>query len=239
MSKRKKKRLLAGMDVAKGLLKNFIDIDEVISPKGRRPFYIPPEAAKPKPAPGFSLPHPDVPARERPTWCDTVKIGNARWSMGDLDYVDCEDIDRPDSGIKFWRGEYYYTSYAAKRIVDRLDGWHIPTVREWFEAKMNSYFNQEEFRNVPIDGVDMQAEAWNVRRLTMLLGVLPLGHFDTTLTRAEDPLEFGEHAYYLAANGMLMFSDSLGVMSIWWSHYGWNPKGKYMPVRLVRDAGKV
>jgi len=238
MSKRKKKRLLAGMEVAKDLLKNFIDIDEVISPNGRRPFYVPPEAAKPKPAPGFSLSHPDIPSRERPTWCDTVKIGNAMWSMADLDYVDCEDIDLPGSGIKFYRGAYYYTASAAKRIVDRLDGWHIPTVREWLEAKVNSYFNQEEFRNVPIDGVDMQAEAWHVRRLTMLLGVLPLGHFDTMFSRAEDPLEFGEHAYYLAANGMLIFSGSLSVMSAW-SPDGWDSRRKYMPVRLVRDADKA
>lgn len=54
------------MEVAKGLLKNFIDIDDVISPKGRQPFYVPPEVAKPKPAPGFSLPHPDVTARNGP-----------------------------------------------------------------------------------------------------------------------------------------------------------------------------
>lgn len=217
MSKRKKKKLLASMEVAKGLLKNFIDIDEVISPKGRRPFYVPPEAAKPKPAPGFSLPHPDVPARERPTWCDAVKIGNAMWSMADLDYVDCEDIDRPDSGIKFYRGAYYYSASAAKRIVDRLDGWHIPTVGEWLDAKV---------------------ETWHVRRLTMLLGVLPFGYFDTMFPRAEDPLEFGECAYYLAANGMLMFSDSLGVMSTW-SPDGWRPREKYMPVRLVRDTDKA
>ena len=113
------KKLLESIEVAKGLLKNFIDIDDVISPKGRQPFYVPPEVAKPKPAPGFSLPHPDVPARERPTWCNTIKIGNAMWSLADLDYVDCEDIDRPGSGIKFYRGVYYYTEYAAKRIVDK------------------------------------------------------------------------------------------------------------------------
>ena len=86
MSKRKKKKLLASIEVAKGLLKNFIDVDEVISPKGRRSFSVPPESAQPKPAPGFSLSHPDVPARERPTWCDTIKIGNAMWSLADLDY---------------------------------------------------------------------------------------------------------------------------------------------------------
>ena len=72
-----KEKLLVSIEAAKDLLKNFIDIDEVISPKGRRPFYVPTEAAKPKPAPGFSLPHPDVTVRERPTWCDTINIGNA------------------------------------------------------------------------------------------------------------------------------------------------------------------
>lgn len=233
-----KEKLLVSIEVAKDLLKNFIGIDEVISPKGRRPFYVPTEAAKPKPAPGFSLPHPDVTVRERPTWCDTIKIGNAMWSLADLDYVDCEDIDRPGSGIKFYRGVYYYTAYAAKRIVDRMDGWHIPTVREWLDAKANSYFSREEFRDVSADDLDRQTEAWHIRRLTMLLGVLPLGYFDTTFPHADDPLEFGEHAYYHTAEGsMIMFSSSLSVMSAW-ALGGWNPKGKYMPVRLVRDADK-
>lgn len=234
-----KEKLLVNIEVAKDLLKNFIDIDDVISPKGRQPFYVPPEVAQPKSAPWFSLPHPDVPARERPTWCDTIKIGNAMWSLADLDYVDCEDIDRPGSGIKFYRGAYYYTEYAAKRIVGRLDGWHIPTVREWLDAKANSYFSREEFRDVPTDAVDRHTEAWYVRRLSMLLGVLPLGHFDTTFMRDEDPLEFGEHAYYHTAEGsMIMVSSSLSVMGVW-AIGGWNPKGKYMPVRLVRDADKA
>lgn len=239
MNKRKKKKLLASMEVAKGLLENFIDIDDVISPKGRQPFYVPPEVAKPKPVPGFSLPHPDVAARERPTWCDTIKIGNAMWSLADLDYVDCEDIDRPGSGIKFYRGVYYYTAYAAKRIVDKLDGWHIPTVGEWLDAKANSYFNREEFRDVSNDDLDRQTEAWHVRRLSMILGVLPLGRFDTMFPRAEDPPEFGEHAYYhTAGGGRIMFSSSLSVMSAW-TLGRWNPTGTYMPVRLVRDADKA
>ena len=38
-----KEKLLVSIEVAKDLLKNFIDIDEVISPKGRRPFYVPTE----------------------------------------------------------------------------------------------------------------------------------------------------------------------------------------------------
>lgn len=149
---------MESIEVAKGLLKNFIDVDEVISPKGRRSFSVPPESAQPKPAPGFSLPHPDVPVRERPTWCDTIKIGNAMWSMADLDYVDCEGIDLPGSGIKFYRGAYYYTEYAAKRIVDRLDGWHIPTLGEWLDAKTNSYFSREEFRVVPIMAAELKFE---------------------------------------------------------------------------------
>jgi hypothetical protein len=73
----------------------------------------------------------------------------------------------------------------------------------------------------------------------MILGVLPLGQFDTMFPHAEDPLEFGEHAYYHTAEAsMIMFSSSLSVMSVW-ALGGWNPKGKYMPVRLVRDADKA
>ena len=37
---------------------------------------------------------------------------------------------------------------------------------------------------------------------------------------------------------MIMFSGSLSVMSAW-ALGEWNSKGKYMPVRLVRDADKA
>ena len=235
MKQKHKKKLWGRIRQGKELLKNFIDIDDVISPEGRRPFV---DVNDIDVSVRFTPPHPDIPDRERPAWDDTIKIGNAEWSMADLDYVDCEDIDCWDAGIKFYRGTYYYTAAAAKRVVDQLDGWHIPTVGEWLDAKVNSYFSQAEFRDGPNDGVDRQTEAWHVRRLSMLLGVLPLGQFDTMFPRAENPLGFGGRAYYHTADGsMIMFSGSLSVMSTW-TLGGWNPNGKYMPIRLVRNADK-
>jgi uncharacterized protein (TIGR02145 family) len=235
MKRKYKKKLWGRIRQGKELLKNFIDIDDVISPEGRRPFV---DVNDIEVSVRFTPPHPDIPDRERPTWDDTIKIGNAKWSMADLDYVDCEDIDYCDAGIKFYRGTYYYTAAAAKRVVDQLDGWHNPTVGEWLDAKADSYFSQKEFHNLPIDGVDRKNDAWHVRQLSMLLGILPLGQFDSMFPHANDPLEFGEHAYFHAANnGMIMFSSSLSVMSSW-ATSGFNPNGKYMPIRLVRDADR-
>ena len=42
----------------------------------------------------------------------------------------------------------------------------------------------------------------------------------------------------LKKTSLIMFSDSLSVMSAW-ALGGWNPKGKYMPVRLARDSDKA
>lgn len=228
MKRKYKKKLWGRIRQGKELLKNFIDIDDVISPEGRRPFV---DVNDIDVSVRFTPPHPDIPDRERPTWDDTIKIGNAKWSMADLDYVDCEDIDYCDAGIKFYRGTYYYTAAAAKRVVDQLDGWHIPTAGEWLDAKEHALFEPRDFE---LD-FNPSTEARHTRKLTMLLGMLPLGKFDSMFPYCDEPMDFGEMAYYHAGNGsMVMFSSSLSVISTW-ALSSWNPNGKYMPIRLVKD----
>lgn len=65
---------------------------------------------------------------------DSVTIGTQTWMSKNL------AIDDGGSGIYTahvsangvdFGTQYYYTTAAAKRIADTLDGWHLPTDSEW------------------------------------------------------------------------------------------------------------
>ena len=60
---------------------------------------------------------------------DEVKVGNQIWMAKNL------AINDGGEGIYFNRGngEYYYTWEAAKRIADKIPGWHLPSRDEWAE----------------------------------------------------------------------------------------------------------
>ena len=232
MKRKYRKRFWSRCRKGQEILKNFVDIDSVISPEGRQPFV---NVNEIEVETRFIPPRPDISIRDRPLWNDAVKIGDAMWSLADLDEVDCEYVGSEESGIKFYRGAYYYTADAANRIVNQIDGWHIPTVAEWLEAKEHSYYDPREFE----PEFNPSVEARHTRKLSMMLGMLPLGKFDPLFRFSEDPVDFGECAYYHTGNGsMVMLSGTLSIMSVW-SPGSWNPKGLYMPVRLIRDVDKA
>ncbi len=58
-----------------------------------------------------------------------VKIGNQVWMNKNLNVGDGGE------GIYFNKdnGEYYYTWEAAKRLADKIPGWHLPSREEWNE----------------------------------------------------------------------------------------------------------
>ncbi|MBR2305663.1 MAG: hypothetical protein IKA48_00375 [Fibrobacter sp.] len=58
-----------------------------------------------------------------------VEVGNQIWMGKNLDITDGGE------GIYFNRDncEYYYTWDAAKRIADKIPGWHLPSSEEWDE----------------------------------------------------------------------------------------------------------
>ena len=58
---------------------------------------------------------------------ETVKIGDQIWMNKNL------AIDDGGDGITINNetGEHYYTWYAAKRVAEKIKGWHLPTIAEW------------------------------------------------------------------------------------------------------------
>lgn len=57
----------------------------------------------------------------------TVKIGDQIWMNKNL------AIDDGGDGITINQetGEHYYTWDAAKRVAEKIKGWHLPTIAEW------------------------------------------------------------------------------------------------------------
>ena len=57
----------------------------------------------------------------------TVKIGDQIWMNNNL------AIDDGGDGITINQetGEHYYTWDAAKRVSEKIKGWHLPTIAEW------------------------------------------------------------------------------------------------------------
>ena len=57
----------------------------------------------------------------------TVKIGDQIWMNKNL------AIDDGGDGIAINKetGEHYYTWDAAKRVAEKIKGWHLPTIAEW------------------------------------------------------------------------------------------------------------
>ena len=58
---------------------------------------------------------------------ETVKIGDQIWMNKNL------AIDDGGDGITINQetGEHYYTWDAAKRVAEKIKGWHLPTIAEW------------------------------------------------------------------------------------------------------------
>ena len=90
------------------------------------------------------------PSRERdPFFCfnpKTVNIGGKVWMAENLKLSDHE------SGIYFneENGECYYNWKAAKRVADKIPGWHLPSREEWDELV-------EATGN---DATNLRAESW-------------------------------------------------------------------------------
>lgn len=90
---------------------------------------------------------------DTPKYLEThsVKIGNQVWMNKNL------DISDGGEGIYFNEdnGEYYYTWDAAKRIADKIHGWHLPSRKEWNELVKYTGNDAANLRDKSWEGTDM------------------------------------------------------------------------------------
>lgn len=79
-----------------------------------------------------------------------VKIGNQTWMNKNL------DVDDGGEGIFYneENGEYYYTWDAAKRIADKIPGWHLPSKEEWNELVKFTGYDATNLREKSWEGTD-------------------------------------------------------------------------------------
>ena len=146
----------------------------------------------------------------------SVKIGNQTWMS--------ENLAVTDGGDDIYRnkdtGEYYYTWEAAKRIADKIPGWHLPSGAEWDELD-NATGN---------DAANLRAKSWNGAREGSWFAAVPVGHWCNGFNNVDSA------AYFWT-------SEPEGMNNAWYRVIGSNAKMYKevashwvgLSVRLVKD----
>ena len=154
----------------------------------------------------------------------TVTIGNQAWMQENL------AIDDGGDGISYneKNKQYYYTWYAAMRVVKSIPGWHLPSAEEWnaaaeacgAEVVDNGYKDDPYLRDYD-----------NTKKLYDTLRVLPVGsYYDGGF------YDVGSCAYFWSAteydsNGAYGRHFDTSVTVSQYTYY----KVRGFSVRLVKD----
>lgn len=139
-----------------------------------------------------------------------VKIGNQIWMSENLFVTDSGD------GIHWNKDndEWYYTWEAAKRIADKIPGWHLPTVKEWNEL----------LEAIGGDGTDLRVESWNGTNKYGFSAV-PAGLWDN------GPSEVGSYARFWTS----LYGINRNINSYTCVYAGYYGQKLGLSVRLVKD----
>ncbi len=143
-----------------------------------------------------------------------VKIGNQIWMSENLFVTDSGD------GIHWNKdnGEWYYTWEAAKRIADKIPGWHLPAVKEWDEL----------LEAIGGDGADLRVESWNGTNKYGFSAV-PAGRWDN------GPSEVGSYARFWTSLQLGSYGINRNIDSYTCVYEGYYSQKLGLSVRLVKD----
>ena len=154
----------------------------------------------------------------------TVKIGNQIWMNKNL------AIDDGGDGITINKetGEHYYTWDAAKRVAEKIKGWHLPTIAEWDFLAANAGGREVCGNKLKAaSGWDDDGNGTD----DFGFSVLPAGYYYGSV------YFFGSYAHFWTATE---YSSSLAYYRLFYTGAGMNSyyDGKYnqCSVRLVKDS---
>lgn len=165
-----------------------------------------------------------------------VTIGNQTWMGTNLSVTD-GGRDIITKTVNYGTGpitEYYYSWYAAVRIANTIDGWHLPSFDE--------YYALDTYVGHGVAGTKLKSTyGWTSGNGTDIYGfsAFPSGYIrhDESSREIHD---FGSMSPFwtidesgsnpsLAAQ-YIFFDTKAGL---WWEDNRW--KMDYMPVRLIKD----
>ena len=154
----------------------------------------------------------------------TVKIGDQIWMNKNL------AIDDGGDGITINKetGEHYYTWDAAKRVAEKIKGWHLPTIAEWDFLAANAGGRE-------VCGTKLKAASgWDDDGNgtdDFGFSALPAGYYNGSF------YDLGSNAYFWTAteySSSYAYNRYFNTGASMNSYYG-DKNGRYS-VRLVKDS---
>ena len=177
-----------------------------------------------------------------------VQIGNQIWASENLSIDDGGDgiaikYDVTSNGVNFGT-QYYYTWVAAKRIVENIEGWRIPTNTDF--NNLRSYLESQEYTTTAplrcvngwtdspyygeaVPGTDIFG--FNIEPVGSIRSSNPSDNLaavgEESMLRADDNNDTGR-----SCNFMYGWSN-LQKFTNW--VYSWNMPDAYIAVRLIKE----
>lgn len=168
----------------------------------------------------------------------TVTINGVTWLAENFAYADNEsgirtrtlsDVNGYDLGI-----QYYYNLAAARRVADKVNGWHLASMNEW--NSLSNYLSQE-YSNNNKQAILASTYAWNNNKHGVDLGrmtCLPCGWISSS------PALEGQQARFWVSDtdfnrNFYIYYDQLSNDN---QDLGWETnksEGIGMSIRLVKD----
>lgn len=149
----------------------------------------------------------------------TVKIGNQTWMAENLAVDDgCEGIFYNPRN-----NEYYYTWGAAMRVSKYIQGWHLPTAKDWKEAALACGATE-----VPYDDYTNYED---VQKFKTSLDIKFAGYYDGTFNNIGYFTTFWTSTEYSSTGAYFLDVNSIGASM--GAHHRNKLYGN--SVRLVKD----